>query len=93
MRPTIEAAFDRGVVITAHRFCRHECRDRSAVDLAVVIERTIQGYQHVLVVLIIAHALDETASCYICAIKSPQIDFTAIFNKDAFCACYRGGSE
>src|SRR5262249_46308867 len=60
MCPTIEAAFDRGVVITAHRFCRHECRDRPAVDLAVVIEGTIQRYQHVFSAPIVAHAPDET---------------------------------
>src|SRR6266487_2427967 len=83
MRPTIEAAFDRGVVITSHRFCRHECRDRPAVDLAVVIERTIQGYQHVFVAPVVAHGPEEAASCYVCTIKKPQIDFAAVFDVHA----------
>ena len=94
MRPAIETAFDRGVVITAHRFCRHERRDRPAVDLAVVIEGAIQGYQHVFVARIVAHAPDETASRDdVCAIKRSQIDFAAIFDVNALCARYRGGGE
>ena len=93
MRPTIEAAFNRGIVITSHRFCRHECRDCPAVDLAVMIERTVQGYQHVLVGAIVAHAPDEAASGDVCAIKKFQIDFTAVFDIDALCLRCRAGAK
>jgi hypothetical protein len=84
--PAIKLALDACVVETTHRIRCKKCRHRITVNLAVVIELAIQGYQHVRIALVVAHSIDETASRDVCVVKVLQIDFTAVFDEGALCA-------
>src|ERR1700674_1893868 len=83
MKPAIKGAFDAGIVEPSHRRRVQEGGHRPGINLAVVIEGAVQGYQHVFIAPIVAYAIDEATSRDICALKWRQIDLAAIFDEDA----------
>src|ERR1700679_2742178 len=82
MKPAIKGAFDAGIVEPSHRRRVQEGGHRPGINLAVVIEGAVQGYQHVFVAPIVAYAIDEAASRNICALKGRQIDLAPVFDED-----------